>query len=152
MLGKLIAFANPVAGAAMGGAKVAWPIVKKLWWSIPMALLVAGILITRHTLSLRTHRLEECNRKVAAVEVKLQVTQTSLDGALAQINDNNKRIEAANVRREQDKQQAAADLARANARYEATGARVKSLEGSARRTDLPACQVSPTALEGLAGL
>jgi hypothetical protein len=80
------------------------------------------------------------------------IEKVSLDGALVRINDNNRRIKAAADELAREKQEAAAADARANARYEATGASVKRLEQSAATKGLPPCKVSQEAAHALDGL
>jgi hypothetical protein len=142
-----------IGGAAKGAASAAggvnWAKVLPL---ILIALLVIALLVTRHTLAgTKDHLAKEQARVVKLVDA-LQVTQTSLDGALGQINDNNKRIEAANAALQTARQEAAANDARANARYEATKGAVARLEASAGAKGLPPCRVSDEARRAMEGL
>ncbi len=91
-------------------------------------------------------------RDFQSAELRHSVTAASLNACNGYIDAANKRVAEQAKRLEQDKQQAAADKARSDARWEASKGRVASLEASARRTDLPACQVSPGALSALEGL
>jgi hypothetical protein len=127
-------------------------ILKKLWWSIPMALLLIALLLTRHTLANTKHDRDQWKDTAAVRLANLKTTQTSLDGALAQINDNNKRVEAANQALQLAEREAAAADARANARYEATGATIERLKASAAGKGQAPCKVSQEALQALGGL
>jgi uncharacterized protein YlxW (UPF0749 family) len=127
-------------------------ILKKLWWSIPMALLLIALLLTRHTLANTKHDRDQWKDTAAVRLANLKTTQTSLDGALAQINDTNKRVEAANQALQLAEREAAAADARANARYEATGATIERLKASAAGKGQSPCKVSQEALQALGGL
>ncbi len=113
--------------------------------AVAVALLVAWVFRID---SLRARHLKDWQNS----ELKLTVSNTSLKECNGHIADNNKRIAAQADQFVKDKQQAAADLARANARWESTGRAVGALEASAKRTDLPACRVSEIALKSLEGL
>ncbi len=91
-------------------------------------------------------------REAQSAELRHAVTTSSLNTCLAKIEDNNKRITAANDRLESDRRQAAADEAAANARQAASKARVASLEASARDNSQDGCKVSGEALRALEGL
>lgn len=117
----------------------------RFWWVLP--ILALGLWSWRLD-TLRARHL----KKEQTAELKLSISNTSLNQCNAHIADNNRRISEANARLEQTKQQAAADVARANARWEETGARVKSLQASARDKTQPPCKVSEIALKGLEGL
>ena len=107
----------------------------RLYGAIAGAVIVALFLAWVWRLdTLRARHLKDWQTS----ELKLTISNTSLNECNGHIADNNKRIEAANARLEQMKQQAAADQARADARWEASKGRVSDLEASARRTDLPA--------------
>jgi chromosome segregation ATPase len=131
---------------------LALSLLKRFWWSIPLVVLLIALGITRHTLAGTKADLAACNKDRIVLTEKLRTTQTSLDGALAQINDNNARIEAANKALETNRQQAAADLARANARWEAAKSSVGALEASAKDHTQPPCKVSQRAAQALEGL
>lgn len=91
-------------------------------------------------------------KEAAACAEKLHVTQDSLDLALAQISDNNRRIREAADKLNEAKQQAAADQARADARWDAQKGRVAALEASARDNTQEPCKVSQRASQALEGL
>lgn len=125
---------------------------KRLWWSIPIALLFVALMLTRHTLASTKDHLAACNDKRAKLEQNLKITTASLVEALGHIDENNKRVEAAGAQLQAAKQEAAADEARANERYRATDGTVKRLEASARDKTLPACKVSQAAAQAMEGL
>lgn len=98
--------------------------------------------------TLRARHLKEAQ----TAELKLTISNTSLNQCNGHLADNNRRVSEANAALVRHQSEANAALARADARWETQKGRVSDLEASARRTDLPACQVSQTALQGLAGL
>lgn len=91
-------------------------------------------------------------RDFQSAELRHSITTASLNACNGYIDAANKRVAEQAKRLESDKVQAASDLARADARWRAVQGTVSALERSARRTDLPACQVSPGALSALEGL
>jgi uncharacterized protein YlxW (UPF0749 family) len=127
-------------------------ILKRIWWSIPIALLLIALLLTRHTLANTKHDRDQWKDTAAVRLANLKTTTASLNGARAQIDDDNKRIEAANQALQTARQEAAAADARANARYEATKGAVARLEASAGAKGLPPCKVSDEARRALEGL
>jgi chromosome segregation ATPase len=133
-------------------AQAALGLLKRIWWSIPMALLLVALLLTRHTLAGTKGDLAACNDQRAKLEERLQTTTASLKEALDHIGESNKMVEAAGAKLQLAKQEAAASEARSNARYEPTGASVKRLEALARDKSQPACKVSESAAHALEGL
>ena len=127
-------------------------LLRRFWPAVPILLLSVALMLAIHSRKNVKAELEQSKQQRVRVEESLKVTIASLQGATAQINDNNRRIRAAAARFDQAKQQAAADLARANARWEATGRTVNALEASARNNSLPPCRMSERALDALKGL
>ena len=125
-------------------------------WGIPRlyVMIGAGVMIALFFAwiwridTLRARHLKDLN----AAELRHSITTASLNTCTGQIKDNNRRIAEAAGRLETDKQQAAADLARANARWERSRASVSTLEASARSTGQPACTTSQAARGALEGL
>lgn len=127
------------------------PMGSKIGWGVSLALIIAcGILWMLYAGEQR--HSEKLQKRVTETELRLTISNTSLKSCSIQIEDNNRRIKAANDRLQQDRERAAADKAAADARYEAQRATVSALEASARRADLPACKVSGEALKALEGL
>jgi chromosome segregation ATPase len=143
-----------ILGIAAGvtGGKLALALFKKLWWSLPIIGLGIALMLTRHTLANTKHDRDQWKDTAAVRLANLRTTTESLNGARAQIDDNNKRIEAANAQLQTARQEAAAADARANARYEATRGAVARLEASAATKGLPPCKVSQEAAHALDGL
>jgi hypothetical protein len=128
------------------------PLLKKLWWSIPIALLLIALLVTRHTLANTKAERDQWHDKFSQEKAQFAIEKESLDGARAEINANNARIAAAGAELQREKQEAAANEAALNERYKAVGASVKRLEASAGNRSLPPCRVSQEALNALGGL
>lgn len=124
----------------------------KIWWVVPLGAAIVFALIERGEAA-HQRKLDQRDAAGWAGEKKAhQVTKASLDGALAQIADNNKRVIAAAAELEREKGQAAADLARANERWRSTKAGVDALNADARDPRRAPCTVSAEAKRALEGL
>lgn len=125
----MFGLAGPKLYAAIGGA-------------IVIALFLAWVWRID---SLRASHLKERDAALSG----LKISETSLKQCRGFVDDNNRRIDESAKALADAQQKAAADKARSDARYEATGRTISGLEASAADRTQPACAVSQRALQGL---
>jgi hypothetical protein len=124
----------------------------KMWWIVPLGAAIVFALVERGE-AVHLRKLDQRDAAGWAGEKKAHaVTKASLDRALAQIADNNKRVDAAAAELGREKARAAADLAQADARWRTTKAGVDALEADARDLKRAPCTVSAAAKQALEGL
>jgi hypothetical protein len=137
------------AGALRLAGGVDWA---KIWWVVPLCAAIVFALIERHE-GVHQRKLDQRDAAGWAAEKKAHaITKASLDGALAQIADNNRRVDAATAELEREKRQAAADLAQADEKWRTTKAGVDVLNADARDPSRKPCTVSAEAKRALEGL
>lgn len=141
---------NPLAIKA--AASVGWGLLKRFWWAIPVIVLIIMLLDARGDARHWEKKAERRQELLVEERQAHSITRQSLAGARGQIDDNNRRIEEANKRLEEARRTAAADEARAAARWRSTAATIAELEAAARDGGGEPCEVSPEALRALEGL
>ena len=92
---------------------VALSLLKRFWWAIPVALLFAALMVTRHTLASRTDALER--EKAASVLFAARVEAKSNE-IIARAQANARRVETAQTQIQQEKDHAIRASGDANAR------------------------------------
>jgi hypothetical protein len=132
--------------------EVALVLLKRFWWSIPIAILLVLLLVTRVQRDHARADLQASLKLNGRLTEQLEITAASLNGALARIDDSNRRILAAAAQLDQAKQRAAADQARADERWKGSGRTVAALEASAKAETGDPCTVSDAAAQALEGL
>lgn len=134
----------------------ALPFLGRNWKLLGTLAVIGGLVLALGVQSWRLSSSQSANRelsgKIGQLTERLSTTRASLDVCLAEIDDNNRRIEIASKRFAEDQQAAAAMVASTNARWEAAKSSVSALEASARDVSRPACKVSEQALKALEGL
>lgn len=126
--------------------------LKSNWRSLLLAGMVCALGIMWLLYGAEKQRSAKWEARAAAEIAAHDVTRSSLAGARSHIDDNNRRIAEANQRLEDARRNAAANEARANARWRSTAETIAELEAAARDGSGAPCEVSPGALRALEGL
>lgn len=140
-------------GIASGlkGGELAFALVRKLWWLVPVIGLTVALLLTQDKLADRTTERDQYRDALTLANDRLLTTKKSLDGARAEIDASNRAAEDARLRLEVDRLEAAKAESAAEARYQTTKAQVAGLIAASRRPR-PPCTISREASHALEGL
>lgn len=132
---------------------LALSLLKRFWWSIPIAALTIAFLFARSDARHWHNLSDQYQAAEKLANDKLAISNASIDTLTAALNDKNAESEARAKAYADSKAEDAATLAEMEARRKQDASRIATLQGLAKDLpDNPNCKAPAALLENLKGL